>query len=60
MAMAIYMLGFSSYTGFQSIFGQETLQAFRMDEHVSEYIKQLLQIEPQETTIRGGNKNEMC
>ena len=44
MAMAIYMLGFSSYEGFRSIFSQETLQMFRRDEHIFEYVRQLLQI----------------
>lgn len=47
MAMAVYMLGFSSYVGFQSIFSQETLQKFKMNERISEYARQLLQIEQQ-------------
>lgn len=53
MAMAIYMLGFSSYEGFQSIFLQETLQMFRRNERISEYVKQMLQIGQQT-----GNQSE--
>ena len=44
MAMAIYLLGFSSYDGFQSICSQETLQELRRDTRISEYARQLLQL----------------
>lgn len=44
MSMAIYLLGFSSYDGFQSIYIQESLQKLRRDTRISEYAKQLLQI----------------
>ena len=44
MAMAIYLLGFSSYDGFQSICNQESLQKLRRDTRISEYARQLLQI----------------
>ena len=44
MAMAIYLLGFSSYDGFQSICSQETLQELRRDTRITEYARQLLQL----------------
>lgn len=44
MAMAIYLLGFSSYDGFQSICNQESLQKLRRDTRISEYARQLLQL----------------
>ena len=41
-AMAIYMLGFSSYAGFKSMFEPATLEALMANEAVSNYVKQLL------------------
>ena len=42
MAMAIYMLGFSSYDGFQSIFDQDMMHELGRDKHLAAYVKQYL------------------
>lgn len=44
-AMAIYMLGFSSYDGFRSMLGPEMLARLQFNDRVSEYAKQLLGID---------------
>lgn len=44
-ALAIYLLGFSSYDGFYSMFGPETIQNIRTNNRISEYIRILLQNE---------------
>lgn len=41
-AIAIYMLGFSSYDGFRSLLGPETLHRLRTNDRISKYIQQLL------------------
>lgn len=43
-AMAIYLLGFSSYNGFQSIFLPETIRQIHNSERLSEYVKQFFKI----------------
>lgn len=45
LAIAIYMLGFSSYNGFRSMLGPETLRTLQFNDRISEYVKQLLQLE---------------
>lgn len=45
LAIAIYMLGFSSYSGFRSMLGSETLRKLQFNDRISEYVKQLLQLE---------------
>lgn len=45
LAIAIYMLGFSSYNGFRSMLGSETLRTLQFNDRISEYVKQLLQLE---------------
>lgn len=57
MAMAIYMLGFSSYGGFQSIFSKEAIRLFRRDARISAYVEQLLQAGQLETKQVDGKKN---
>lgn len=42
MAMAIYMLGFSTYKGFLSILSQEQVTCIKQNTRISEYIKGLL------------------
>ncbi len=44
-SIAIYMLGFSSYTGFRSMLGPATLRTLRYNDRISEYVKQLLLLE---------------
>lgn len=41
-AMAIYMLGFSSYEGFRSMLDSKTIREMQLNEHISMYGKQLL------------------
>lgn len=45
LAIAIYMLGFSSYSGFRSMLGSDTLRKLQFNDRISEYVKQLLQLE---------------
>lgn len=45
LAIAIYMLGFSSYSGFRSMLGPDTLRKLQFNDRISEYVKQLLQLE---------------
>ena len=42
LALAIYMLGFSSYSGFQSLLASDSIRKLQFDERISEYIKTLL------------------
>ena len=44
-ALAIYLLGFSSYDGFSSMLSPETIQNIRTNNRISEYIRILLQNE---------------
>ena len=43
LAMAIYMIGFSSYTGFRSMLNTEKLNSINESERISEYVKAILQ-----------------
>lgn len=45
LAIAIYMLGFSSYSGFRSMLGPEMLRTLQFNDRISEYVKQLFQLE---------------
>jgi hypothetical protein len=47
MAMAIYMLGFSTYKGFLSILPQEQVLRIKQNSRISEYIKSFLAKEEQ-------------
>ena len=42
LAMAIYMLGFSSYEGFNSMLTLETVKDMQMNDRISTYIKTIL------------------
>ncbi len=42
MAMAIYMLGFSTYNGFMSMLSPETVKAMQRNDRLSEYARQIL------------------
>lgn len=45
LIIAIYLLGFSSYTGFRSMLDLETLKTLQFNQRISEYAKRILQIE---------------
>ena len=42
LSLAIYMLGFSSYSGFQSLLASESIRKLQYDERISEYLRALL------------------
>ena len=42
MAMAIYMLGFSTYNGFMSMLSPETVKEMQRNDRLSEYARQIL------------------
>ncbi len=44
-AMAIYMLGFSSYDGFRSILNEKTIENMNRNRRLSAYMRQLLKLE---------------
>lgn len=41
-ALSVYLLGFSSYTGFRSLIGEQTLRELRRNDRISNYFKDLL------------------
>ena len=45
LALAIYMLGFSTYSGFRSIFPQEAFRNLRTSDRLSEYAKKFFEDE---------------
>ena len=44
-ALAIYLLGFSSYTGFRTLLGEDTQRRLRQNDIISAYVRQLFQLE---------------
>ena len=43
--LAIYMLGFSSYSGFRSILSSDVLFELQRNERISDYVRQLFQVD---------------
>ena len=41
-ALAIYMLGFSSYSGFRTLLGEETIRQLQANDRISGYIKHMI------------------
>ncbi len=44
-ALAIYLLGFSSYEGFRSLLGTETIRQLQRNERISDYVKYLMKLD---------------